>query len=73
MKIQNPKKILIKGVSSSSHIKINTGIAESLADLGYNVSIVFENKDPYQEKLRLKGVHVYIEPLLEKEYARQLA
>eukprot|EP00347_Sterkiella_histriomuscorum_P019304 403342163 len=62
-----PQKILIKGLTSSSHLKINTGIAESLALQGYNVSMIINNPDETIEKLKLKGVNVLIEPKLSDE------
>lgn len=60
-------------MTGSSHTKINTGIAESLVEKGYNVSIVLDKNDEYAKRLRRNGVYVYIEPRLPRELSRNLS
>ncbi|CDW80342.1 antennal-enriched udp-glycosyltransferase [Stylonychia lemnae] len=61
------KKILIKGVPSSSHVRINSGIAQSLRSKGHDVTIIFRTKDPIVDELKRQGIRVLFEPPLSRE------
>ena len=52
-------------------MKINTGIAESLASKGYQVTMIIGGYDETVDKLKQKGVNVMYEPKLPESYAKK--
>eukprot|EP00347_Sterkiella_histriomuscorum_P001513 403371743 len=65
--LANKRRILIKGVPSSSHVKINSGIAMLLKEMGHDVTIIFRSMDAYVDILKQKGIKVLFEPPVSRE------